>query len=136
MKYSDELHYLTDELDGCYRNTFSYENQGNNSIGFARLMIVNERIKQIRKNQSSSELGGIDNKDSEEEKFKKLKALESRINERSVILENFSSQDPAMPTFPLDLWFIIAGYEVELAPLIGQISDSEQSSSNSWCEIM
>jgi hypothetical protein len=136
MKYSDELHNLTDELDGCYRNTFSCDNQGNNSISFTRLMVVNERIEQIRKKQSSSELGAIDNKTSEEEKFKKLQDLESRINERSAILENLSSQDTSMPTFPLDLWFIIAGYEVELEPLIGQISDSEQSSSNSWCEIM
>ena len=36
--------------------------------------------------QSSAELDGIDNKDLEEEKFKKLKDLESRINERAAIL--------------------------------------------------
>lgn len=133
MKYNQELHELTNELDDCYKDIFHSSNLGNTYNSNLRFAVANYRIQQIRENQSSTGLNDIDNK-----KLGKYKDLKSNIIERAIRLEKFSNQDLTLPEFPSGIWLIITEYEGGIeSSLLGKIDDNVQNNASySWCEIL
>jgi len=136
MKYNQELHELTNELDDCYNDIFHSSNLGNIYNSNLRFAVANYRIEQIRESQSNSRT--YYNNDLESKKLDKLKEIESNISKRAIKLTEIFNDDLILSKFPSELWFIIAQYEggVETC-LLGRTLDSFQDNSNySWCEIM
>jgi len=54
MKYNQELHELTNELDNCYNNIFHSSNLGNIDNSNLRFAAANCLIEQIRESQYNS----------------------------------------------------------------------------------